>query len=64
MCSWHPSVQKNKKGGNTFKTPLFGKRMGDHPSKMTSFVGHGFSHKRDNKPYFKFYMNNTVLLTY
>jgi hypothetical protein len=64
MCSWHPPVRKTKKGATSFQTPLYGKRMDDHPSKVPPFVGHGFSRERENKPHFKFHTNNVVLLIY
>jgi hypothetical protein len=65
MCYWHPPVQKIKKLPNLiyFKPRLF-KRKIHPPWKVSLFVGHGVSHRRDNKSYLKFYMRKVVFLIY
>jgi hypothetical protein len=60
MCSWHPPVQKAAE----FSNAALEKRTDHPPWKMSRFVGHGFSRRRPNKPYLKFYMKKVGLFIY
>jgi hypothetical protein len=59
---WHPPDQEVKKKVTGFFKRRFSKKHG--PWKVTLFVGHGFSRKRDNWPSLRFYMKKAALLIY
>jgi hypothetical protein len=56
---------RNQKAGEMFMfKPRFRKRTGPPPWKVSLFVRHWFSQKRDNKLHLKFYIAKVVLLIY
>jgi hypothetical protein len=56
--------RKSKKLPNFENVAFWKKSMDDPPWKVSLFVGHEFSRKRDKKPHLKFHMKRAVLRIY
>jgi hypothetical protein len=63
VCGY-PPVQKLKSCWIFKLLTFWQKRMDYPPWKMSLFVGHGFSRKRDHEPHLKFYMKAVARFIY